>query len=451
MEATGSMKKREIKLHTFNTYLQGGAAYGAINTFENLVSICPEIDGTFFYMQDLSNGQKLQKLTKEKYIQRHPLSLNTSIVKRLLRSLKARQYYRHLQKSLMNRPKDYEQFSRPHQYYSSPYRWFSEQQPDIIHLNWIAEWIEYESFFNSIPNHIPIVWTLHDQNPMTAGCHYSWECQKYLNQCSQCPQLGPKDKLDLARISHKIKANALKGKNLHIVGDSEWITREAEKSDLLRNAKSFQTIHYSIDFGIFKPTTTKHATRIKYNIPENAFLLCFGAADFTNPRKGFNELIQALEQINNATTNIHCLVFGAGKLPIQQNNLPPIHFAGHLPPKELAEAYGASDIFVISSLHEAFGLTSIEAMACGTPVIGFYTGGIPDSVKEGKTGWLVETGNSKSLADLILKLANNPASVRDLATNCSLHTHQYFSPRHEVEQYRRLFDTILNHNDQLTI
>src|SRR5690554_990779 len=441
------MKKGNLKLHTFNTYLQGGAAYGAINTFENLISTYPEIDGTFFYMQDLSNGQKLQKVTKEKYAQRHPLSLNTSIAKRLLHSIKARKHYKNIHKSLKQRPKDYEQFSTPHQYYSTPYNWFAKQLPAIIHLNWIAEWLDYESFFNSIPNHIPIVWTLHDQNPMTAGCHYSWECQKYLSQCSQCPQLGSKDKSDLARIGHKIKANALKKKNLHIVGDSEWITREAEKSTILKHAKSFQTIHYSIDFNIFKPSISNQQTRKKYNIPENAFVLCFGAADFTNRRKGFSELIQALEQINKETTNVHCLVFGAGSLLLDQTKLPPIHLPGHLTPKELAEVYGASDIFVIPSLHEAFGLTAIEAMACGTPVIGFNTGGIPDSVKAGKTGWLVEPGNSQDLAHHILKLTNNPASIRALSTSCFLYTQQNFSQQYEADQYKQVFDNILNNND----
>ena len=125
--ANWKYEKGNIKLHTFNTYLQGGAAYGAINTFENLISTYPEIDGTFFYMQDLSNGQKLQKLTKEKYAQRHPLSLNTSIAKRLLHSIKARKHYKNIQKSLKQRPKDYEQFSTPHQYYSTPYNWFAKQ------------------------------------------------------------------------------------------------------------------------------------------------------------------------------------------------------------------------------------------------------------------------------------------------------------------------------------
>lgn len=446
MGLIGNMKRGNIKLHTFNTYLQGGAAYGAINTFENLINTYPEIEGTFFYMQDLSNGQKLQKLAKEKYSQRHPLSLNTSVAKRLSHSIKARKHYKNIQKSLKHRPKDYEQFSTPHQYYSTPYNWFAKQLPDIIHLNWIAEWIDYESFFNSIPNHIPIVWTLHDQNPMTAGCHYSWECQKYLSQCSQCPQLGPKDKSDLARIGHKIKANALKEKNLHIVGDSEWITHEAEKSTILKHAKSFQTIHYSIDFNIFKPSISNQQTRKKYNIPENAFVLCFGAADFTNRRKGFSELIQALEQINKHTTNVHCLVFGAGRLLLNQTNLPPIHLTGQLTPKELAEVYGASDIFVIPSLHEAFGLTAIEAMACGTPVIGFNTGGIPDSVKEGETGWLVKKNNSRDLAHLILSLTKNTTSVHDLSTSCLLYTQQNFARQYEANQYKQVFDNILNNN-----
>lgn len=433
-----------MRIDYFNTYLQGGAAYGAINTFENLNSYSPEIDGTFFYMQDLSNGQKLQKLTKDKYFQRHPLSLNTPLSKRILHTIKARQHYTCIQKSLKDRPKDYEQFSTSHQYYSTPYSWFSRQLPDIIHLNWIAEWIDYESFFHSIPNHIPIVWTLHDQNPMTGGCHYSWDCNKYLKQCTQCPQLGPKDKIDLANISHNKKTNALIGKNLHIVGDSEWITHEAQKSNLLKHARSFQTIHYSIDFNTFKPTKNKQQIREKYNIPENAFVLCFGAADFTNRRKGFNELIQALEQINSSINNIHCLVFGTGKLLLTQTNLPPLHLTGHLTPCELADVYGASDIFVIPSLYEAFGLTAIESMACGTPVIGFNTGGIPDSIKEGETGWLVEHSNSKYLAEEISRLANHPNEVKSKSTNSLTYVRTHFNTLIEVEKYNTLYKLAIN-------
>jgi glycosyltransferase involved in cell wall biosynthesis len=227
-------------------------------------------------------------------------------------------------------------------------------------------------------------------NPFTGGCHYSWECKKYRSQCNDCPQLGQQGKGDLSEKNFKLKLTSLKNKNLHIVGDSTWLTKEAQNSPVFANVKSFRTIHYSIDFDIFRPANNRKEILKKHDIPENAFVLSFGAADFTNRRKGFPELIDTLKIIKQKSANIHCLVFGEGKFETNNKELPPFHFTGHLTPNELTGIYSTADIFIIPSLYEAFGLTAVEAMACGTPVIGFNTGGIPDSVKKGISGWLIE-------------------------------------------------------------
>ncbi len=136
-----------MQVHFFNTYLQGGAAYGAINAFENIIKDYSDVDGRFFYMMDLSNGEKLKKLTSELYYQRHPLQLNSNLLNKIANSIKARSHYQTVCRSLKGRDGIYEQFSTANQYYSTPYPFFSESLPQIIHLNWIAEWIDYESFF----------------------------------------------------------------------------------------------------------------------------------------------------------------------------------------------------------------------------------------------------------------------------------------------------------------
>lgn len=443
MELTGIMSEDKISVHCFNTYLQGGAAYGAINTFESIIKRHTNVDGRFFYMLDLSMGEKIKKLSTESYVQRHPLQLNSNLIYKITNSIKARSHYKKVCESLKGRDSIYEQFSPAKQYYRTPYSWFSGLLPQIIHLNWIAEWIDYESFFASIPNHIPIVWTLHDQNPMTAGCHYSWKCDKYLQKCTKCPQLGGSDKRDLAALNHIIKQKSLQHKNLHIVGDSTWITAEAQKSSILKTAQSFTTIHYSIDFETFKPNNDVWAERTKHDIPHDAFVLCFGAADFTNRRKGFPELMEALKIVKQHTNNIYCLVFGAGKISFDSESLPPIRFTGQLNAKELAKVYSASNLFLIPSLHEAFGLTAIEAMACGTPVIGFNTGGITDSVIEGTSGWLVQNGNSRQLAQKIIYLEQNRSDVEQISLSAINYASENFNKEKEVSRYMELYKRII--------
>ncbi|WP_075590611.1 glycosyltransferase [Labilibacter marinus] len=433
-----------MRVSFFNTFLQGGAAYGAINLFTNLLTQNDHIVGRFNYMQDLTNGQKQQRLKHKGHYQAfHPITLNKNPLTKLSNSFKARKYYAAIKKHIKDCPKEFEQFHTAWQYYKSPYKWFSNKLPDIIHLHWVAKWIDYPSFFNSIPDNTPIIWTLHDQNPMTGGCHYSWECKRYKKECNTCPQLGTNSKGDLALKNWETKFNALKNKNLHIVGDSTWITHEAQLSPLFASAKSFQTIHYSIDFNTFKPSNNRNSLLAKYNIPKNAFVICFGAADFTNRRKGFLELMVALRLIKEKNNNIHCLVFGAGKLDTDTSHLPPIHFTGRLNANELAEVYGATDIFIIPSLYEAFGLTAIESMACGTPVIGFNTGGIPDSVKEGISGWLVEKGNSLALADKILYLEKNRKEVEAIAQSAIPFVRKNFNKEREVEAYWELYNKVL--------
>lgn len=435
----------KAKIAFFNTYLQGGAAYGAINLFNSL-QINAEYDAVFYYMRDISGGSKLNKINhNNSYICKHPLQRN-SILTKIPNSFRARKYYKKIQRELLGRVPDFEQFSPSWQYYRTPLEWFSTDTPDIIHLHWIAEWIDYDSFFTSLPPKTKVVWTLHDMNPFTGGCHYSWDCDKYKQECTHCPQLGTSTKSNFALKNWHNKRNAQKDIELHVVGDSNWITEEAKLSPLFSSAKSFRTIHYSIDFSIFKPADDRTEVLKKFNVPVGAFVICFGAADFTNRRKGFPELIDALKFLKRSNVNLHCLVFGSGGFEIDVNELPPIHLTGHLTPSQLAEVYSASDLFVIPSLYEAFGLTAIEAMACGTPVIGFNTGGIPDSVVEGVSGWLVQTGNSVELAQKIADLSSQPEYVASIGRSACEFVKTKFSKDIEFEAYKALYSSIIHDN-----
>jgi glycosyltransferase involved in cell wall biosynthesis len=432
-----------MKVNFYNTYLQGGAANGALNLFNLLMK--KDIDGTFFYMNDLSSGQKLNSLPyKAHFFQKHPNQKKISNpFNIILHPIKARLHYKKLLNYIKDKPGIYEQFSFAEQYYSTPISWFG-QDPDIVHLHWIAEWIDYKSFFNSIPNEAPIVWTLHDMNPFTGGCHYSWDCNQYKSLgCHNCPQLGPYKKGDIVAQNWEIKYNALKNKNLHIVGDSNWITDEAKKSPLFSSAKSFQTINYSIDFNIFKLYKNQQKIREKYKIPPGAFLVCSGSADINNRRKGFPELLEALKIIKKNNIGIHCIFFGDGVSSYNQNELPPIHFTGKLGAVELAEIYSASDLFIFPSLYEAFGLTAIESMACGTAVVAFDSGGIPDSVKEGTSGWLIKKKNSLELANKIIELIAVPSVVKATGESAISFVNENFNNEKEANAYLNLYRKIV--------
>lgn len=430
-------RKFDLKIFFFNTYLHGGAAIGAKSAFEHLPH---SIDAHFFYMDS-----KIP-IHSSKYLKINPYVQSETIFDKLNKSLKARVYYSKLKKILKNKPVQYEQFSPAKQFYKTPFSLFSNKLPDIIHLHWIAEWIDYESFFQSIPDQHPIVWTLHDMNPFTGGCHYAWECNKYQTECKKCPQLNQNQENNYTINNFNLKYNSLKGKNLHIVADSTWLENEAKKSTILKNAKSFQTIHYGIDLTIFKPQN-KTESRKSLNILSEKKIILFGANDLKNKRKGFKILIDSLKILFAKRKDFICMVYGEINISdsFQNTKLPEFKMLGKINDKnKLAQIYTSADIFVIPSLYEAFGLTAIEAMACGTAVIGFNSGGISDSIIHNETGILINNKDTNSLVEGIELLLNNDVLRMKLSESAMKFVKYNFSFKNQTNKYLNLYSSIIN-------
>ena len=144
-------------------------------------------------------------------------------------------------------------------------------------------------------------------------------------------------------------------------------------------------------------------------------VVLFAADSAAQRRKGFRELAEAVEGISGID-NVTLVSVGGGKAELKGGHRH-VHIGRLSDDRLLAMAYSAADVFVIPSLQESFGQTVIESMACGTPVVGFASGGIPDMVRPGHTGHLAPTGDTAALRDAIVKLLRDPAgSVANVAT-----------------------------------
>jgi len=371
-----------MKYAHFNTYTSGGAAIAARRLHESLVDRGE--DSTFYF--------KIGSRPDNSYVKVFTNSQNTCT--RMNRRVQNRLL---IAPAFKGRPDGYEQFSLGWLQGRTPVQQIGAT-PSIIHLHWVADFIDYPSFFRSIPDSAPIVWTLHDMNPFTGGCHYSWECQLYRTGCSRCPQLGPSDRGDLAARNSAVKAEAIRSKNLHIVADSHWLEGEARRSALLAGAKSFRTIHYGLDTGHFSPRD-KASCRMALGLDADALVICFGADGIENRRKGMSLLLDALDVIES-DRQVVLLVFGHGQELQSRFERFTVKNMGFVSNLELMTIiYSASDMFIMPSLYEAFGQTCLEAMAFGTPVVGFDTGGIPDMIKHGQTGLLATAGDVGDLAE----------------------------------------------------
>lgn len=312
---------------------------------------------------------------------------------------------------------------------------------DLINLHWVAGLIDYETFFSQLPPGVPLVWRLADMGPLTGGCHYDGGCGKFTAACGACPVLGSTDERDLSRQVWKRKNAALaqlEPNRLNIVGTSRWIAGEARRSSLLKRFP-VTVIPNGLDVNVFAPRD-KGFSRDTLGVPRDAKVVLFVADSAATKRKGFDYVAAALSGMTDEP-NLFLLSVGGGKPNVP--NLPQLHLGRVSDDRMLSIIYSAADVFVIPSLQESFGQTVTESMACGTPVVGFDTGGIPDMVRPGITGCLAPVADAAALREGIRTVLRDPQHWLELSANCRRIAVEEYSLELQAKNYAGHYEKIL--------
>ena len=264
------------------------------------------------------------------------------------------------------------------------------KQSDIIHLHWVPKVISWKHVFADKNKHF--FWTLHDMNPFTGGNHYEkdYDYSKYKNLLQR-------------NISKKI--SYLTGCNLKIICPSVWLTNLAKQSEVFKNFDVF-TVPNCVDTEIFKPLD-KVKERKNLQLPQDKKIILFVAENPTDKRKGMHLLLESFKQLKHA--NDSCLVVIGKNLEVD-SAIQVIQLGVIKSEATLASIYNAADFFVIPSLEDNLPNTIVESLACGTPVIGFNTGGLPDLIINDQTGILVHSENAVQLANSIDLFISMPDS-----------------------------------------
>ncbi len=271
---------------------------------------------------------------------------------------------------------------------------------DAIYLHWInAGMLSINSIVQILKIGKPVYYFMHDMWPITGGCHHSFSCEKYKIHCGRCPLLNSNKEHDLSYKLLNKKINKLSVfENLYAITPSVWLRDCAKKSSLF-NKKNILLIPNLLDTTIFSPLK-KSTLRNKYNLPLNKKLILFAAiSGIKNVYKGWSYLVESMNYLNPFECEI--LVLGTSSDERIAKELPlKSYFLGHLSSDiQLAEIYSIADVFVSPSLADNFPNTIVESMACGTPVVGFDVGGIPDLIKHKFNGYLSNFKSSEDLAN----------------------------------------------------
>jgi glycosyltransferase involved in cell wall biosynthesis len=287
---------------------------------------------------------------------------------------------------------------------------------DILHLHWIANFIGYSDFFRRLPTELPLLWTLHDMNPFTGGCHHAAQCSNFCECCGDCPQLSSPSGHDFSNGVWKRKRRAFRrlGRNrFRVVTPSRWLACEVERSSLM-GSFPITVIPNGVNTQFFRPRD-KSKARQELGISADDKVLLFVTQWLDDRYKGLPTLLQAVERLK-AIPQLRLVTVGRGTLPDCSVPHTSLCFAGD--DERLSLAYSAADLFVLPSVEENFPNSALEALACGLPVVGSKVGGVPEIVREGCTGVVVERGNSEALATAVQGLLNDPERLRQMSANC---------------------------------
>jgi len=314
------------------------------------------------------------------------------------------------------------------------------QWADMIHLHWINGGMINVRHLSEIKK--PVVWTLRDMWPMTGGCHYSLNCDRYKMTCGKCVQLGSTKEYDLSRINFNRKKKFLPKKCVY-VGISPWLAESAKKSSLLKG-RDIRMIFNNVSSSDFFPVGKKLARSVlQLDTPKK--ILLAGAQKITDPYKGFDKFMQAVSRLD--PSQYYLAFFGrmdseaANQCGLEYKNYGFIHDT-----VTLRLLYSAADVFVAPSLMDAFGKTLVEAMGCGTPVVCFDATGPKDIIDHKINGYKAAPYDPDDLKRGIEWVAHTD-QYEQLSKKAREKAVSVFDSKHIAEQYHQLYDQLLNNKE----
>jgi glycosyltransferase involved in cell wall biosynthesis len=284
---------------------------------------------------------------------------------------------------------------------------------DVVHLHTVADWFDVPKWLETLPVTISVVISIHDMWHVTGGCFLYRGCDRYataIQPCDPCPILRWPANRFLAKTAHSRKLRAYQNRGAHMIANSHWLAEIAGRSPIAKACGGVEVIPPGIDTTIFKPQD-KSLCRKQLGLPESAFVIVTGGASLTDSNKNVPWLFEHLSQLPDLS-GVIVLAFGEGIVPAPLGL--NVRFTGGVRNRcELARLLGAADVFVSASLMETYGLTLLEAMACGTPVVAFRVGGIPEAAPEGQGAMLCPPRDGAALVEAIMKLRNS-AQLREM-------------------------------------
>lgn len=318
------------------------------------------------------------------------------------------------------------------------------QNADIVHLHWVSNFVSAESlhYWNEMGK--KLVWTFHDRNPMTGGCHCTYGCTGYERDCDQCPEMVD-NPYNISKGLLAIKKRYIPN-SVAVVTPSQWMADCARKSAIFRNHR-IEVIPNSVDTKLFRPLDKKRC-RERLGIGNETKVILYCAENPEQIHKGYRYFLEAMQWSRKALSqkcwdNIVILLIGQGDAVLHDTEKLGVKVVslGYIKDDTLlVSSYAAADVTVFPSTEESFGNVVIESLSCGTPVVGFCVGGVPDIVQNGLTGFAVDCEDSIALSNAVIKILD----AGDMRGACRKFVEEKLTLELQAKRYKALYEDMLS-------
>lgn len=318
-------------------------------------------------------------------------------------------------------------------------RHIEKLKPDVISLHNIHDhYLNYELLFRYLnETDIKVVWTFHDCWAFTGHCFHfvTKDCMRWKTGCHDCSlhHLYPNTVLDRSVKNYALKKELFSAnKNLAIVACSDWLGDFVKESFL--KDKRIEVIHNGVDLQTFRPQEGKESREGKEG--KRGLFKIIAVSSVWYPNKGELDIYKLRTMLPEDEYEITMVGLSAEQAKNLPEGIRGIQRTQNV--QELAQLYSEADVLINPTYEDNFPTVNIEALACGTPVITYRTGGSPEAVDD-KTGMVIEQGNVVGLANAVMQMKDTPLSSAD----CRKRAEEHFDKDKCFEKYIELYDELL--------
>lgn len=309
---------------------------------------------------------------------------------------------------------------------------------DIMHLhNLHGYYLNWPILLKKLKN-MPVIWTWHDQWPLTGRCGFAIDCDLWQSGCQSCPHMEyyPRAWIDRAHSEYQIKSESYRQlQDLYVVSPSEWLAEMAIKRGF--DSHRVKVIPNPVDTSAYI-SREKTICRKQLGLPEDIPVILFIAADCNDPRKGYNDF-------TNIIKDLPVFPLVVGKEP--EEKLDGIFYAGETRSKEeLSLYYSAADVMVFTSRADNYPNTIIECMLCGTPVYAYAVGGVVSQLHDELCTSFVY-GDIAGMRAHLGELVKTGGKTERISSTLENYAKNTWSAGIIADKYLRLYEEALGNKD----